>query len=97
MHTFGREGTKPKLKGQGRGLIQAIHLLNQGVIRSGKDNCNGWALLREELIRIQVAPTSGSAVVWASRPAQGFWRRGRCQYSRSGERRYSNAQFTDEF
>jgi hypothetical protein len=35
--------------------------------------------------------------VRASWPALGHWRRGRRQYSRSGERRYTNAQFTDKF
>jgi hypothetical protein len=42
-----------------------------------------------ELIHKWVAPTSWSAVVRASWPALGCSRRGRCQYIRSGERRYS--------
>jgi hypothetical protein len=44
---FRRTATKPNLKGQGPSLFQAIHLLNQGAIRSGEDNCNGWEDLRE--------------------------------------------------
>ena len=35
--------------------------------------------------------------MWASRPTHGFWRRGRRQYSRSGERRYRSSQFADRF
>ena len=30
------------------------------------------------------------------RPAHGLWRRGRRQYSRSGDRRYSDARFTEK-
>jgi hypothetical protein len=32
-----------------------------------------------------VTPDSSPAVVWVSRPAHCFWRRGRRQYSRSGQ------------
>jgi hypothetical protein len=35
-----------------------------------------------------VAPTSGSAVLWVSRPTGYVWRRGRRQYRRSGDQRY---------
>jgi len=41
-----------------------------------------------EPFRKLVAPTSGSAVLWVSRPTGYVWRRGRRQYRRSGDQRY---------
>jgi hypothetical protein len=53
-------------------------------------------------VALRAYPYTGSADLQAGcrlglRPAHGLWRRGRRQYIRSGDRRYSNAQFTDKF
>jgi len=50
-----------------------------------------------EPIRRLAALTSRSAALWVSGPTGDIWRRGRRQYSRSGDGRYISPQFTDKF